>query len=85
MDAVGVRRLDSAGPLNLEGLENGVLDAGVPAGVLNAGGGEGLGLGDAVVEVELAAAEGLDALAPSEVTPVAVMQWIALKFLFSFY
>lgn len=63
--------------LYVQGLENGVLHAGVPALIVVpggpvGGGGEGEGVGDAPLEVELPAAEGLDALAPVEVTPVAV-------------
>ena len=70
-------RAESALLLYVEGLENGVLHAGVPALVIApggpvAGGGKGEGVGDALLEVELPAAEGLDALAPVEVTPVAV-------------
>jgi hypothetical protein len=64
--------LERTSPLDLEGLENSVLHASVPALVRNAGCCEGLDFGDALVEVELAAAEGLDALAPPRVTPVAV-------------
>jgi hypothetical protein len=64
-------RAESALLLYVEGLENGVLHAGVPALVVApggpvAGGGKGEGVGDALLEVEL------DALAPGEVTPVAV-------------
>jgi hypothetical protein len=61
-------------PLNVKRLENGVLHAGVPAFVVVAAAccGEGLDVGDALFEVELPAAEGLDALAPVKVTPVTV-------------
>lgn len=69
--------LHCALPLNVESMENGVLHAGVPALVvvpagLVGGGGEDQRVGDALLEVELPAAEGLDALAPVEVTPLAV-------------
>jgi hypothetical protein len=70
-------RAKSAILLYVEGLENGALHAGVPALVVApagpvAAGGECEGVGDALLEVELPAAEGLDALAPGQVTPVAV-------------
>jgi hypothetical protein len=64
--------VERTGPLDLEALENDVLHASVPALVRTAGCCEGLSFGDALVEVELAAEEGLDALAPPWVTPVAV-------------
>lgn len=77
--AVLAGRVPDARPLNLEGLENGVLLAGVPALVVGplvaaaaTAGGLLLGLADALVEVELPTAEGLDALGPLQVTPVAV-------------
>lgn len=65
-------RLQCTLPLNVKGLENGVLLAGVPALVVVAAAccGDGLGVGDALFEVELPAAEGLDARAPVKVTPV---------------
>jgi hypothetical protein len=69
---VSVGRVERTSPLDLEGLENGIQHADAPALVVNAGCGDDLGFGDAVVEVEVAAAEGLDELAPPEVTPVVV-------------
>jgi len=67
--------LQFALPLNVEGLENGVLHASVPALVVVPAGlvaGCCADVGDALFEVVLPAAEGLDALAPVEVTPVAM-------------
>uniref|UniRef100_A0A0A9HSM3 Uncharacterized protein n=1 Tax=Arundo donax TaxID=35708 RepID=A0A0A9HSM3_ARUDO len=64
--------LESASSLDLKRLDNGVLHAGVPALAVGrglAGSSQRQGVGDALVEVELPAAEGLDALALVEVTP----------------